>query len=59
MGSEMCIRDREDRLLVLPLQQHAVADAPRQRRREVERRLDRDVVDLGGQDLLQLSLIHI
>ena len=46
--------EREHRLLVLALQQHAVAEAPRQRRRELERRLDRDVVDLGGQDLLQV-----
>ena len=46
--------EREHRLLVLALQQHAVAEAARQRGRDLERRLDRDVVDLGGQDLLQV-----
>ena len=46
--------EREHRLLVLALQQHAVAEPARQRRRELERRLDRDVVDLRGQDLLQI-----
>ena len=46
--------EREDGLLVLALQQDAVAEPPRQRRRELERRLDRHVVDLRGQDLLQV-----
>ena len=46
--------EREHRLLVLALQQDAVAEPARQRRRELERRLDRDVVDLRGQDLLQV-----
>ena len=46
--------EREHRLLVLALQQDAVAEPSRQRRREVERRLDRHVVHLRGQDLLQV-----
>ena len=48
----------ENGLLVFALEQYAVADAARQRRREVERRLDRDVVHLRGQDLLQIVNRH-
>ena len=44
--------EREHRLLVLALEEQAVAEPARQRRGEFERRLDRDVVDLRGQDLL-------
>src|SRR6266540_3635905 len=50
--------EREHRLLILALEQHAVAEPPRQVRRELERRLDRDVVDLRGQDLLQIIDRH-
>ena len=46
--------EREHALLVLALQQHAIAEPARQRGRELERGLDGDVVDLGGQDLLQV-----
>jgi hypothetical protein len=46
--------EREDALLVLALQQHAVAEPARQRRCVLERRLDGDVVDPGGEDLLQI-----
>jgi hypothetical protein len=46
--------EREHGLLVLALEQHAVAEPPGERRRELERRLDGDVVDLRGQDLLQV-----
>ena len=46
--------EREDGLLVLALQQHAVAEPARQRGRELEGRLDRDVVDLRRENLLQV-----
>ncbi len=46
--------EREHRLLVLALEKDAVAEPSRQRRREIERRFDRHVVNLRGQDLLQV-----
>ena len=50
--------EREHRLLVLALEQHAVAQAMRQRHREVERGLDRDVVDLRVEDLAEIVDRH-
>jgi hypothetical protein len=46
--------ERDDGLLILALEQHAVAEAPRENRRRLERGFDGDVVDLRGQDLLQI-----
>ena len=46
--------EREHRLLVLALEQHAVAEPRGKRRGGLERRLDRDVVHLRGEDLLQV-----
>ena len=46
--------EAEDRLVVLALQQHGVADAPRQRRCDLELRLARHVVDARVQDPLQV-----
>ena len=46
--------DGEDRLLVLALEEDVVAGATRERGRGIERRLDRDVVHLRGEDLLEV-----
>ncbi len=51
--------EREHRLLVLALEQHVVAGAPRDRGRQLQRALDRHVVHLGGEDLLEvIGLLH-
>ena len=42
--------EREDRLEVFALEQHAVVEPRRQRGQGVERRADRDVVDARGED---------
>jgi hypothetical protein len=44
----------EDDLLVLTLEQHAASEALRKNRREIERRLDRNVVDFRGEDFLEV-----
>src|SRR5438477_462298 len=46
--------EREHRLLILALQQHRIAEPHRQRRGDLERRFDCDVVNLGRQDLLEI-----
>ena len=46
--------EREDWLEVLALQEQPVAEALRQERRLLERRLDRDVVDVRVEDRLQV-----
>jgi hypothetical protein len=50
--------EREDRLQVLALEQHRAAAAPRQARRRLQWRLDRDIVDARGQDFLDVALQH-
>ncbi len=50
--------EAEDRLQVLALEQHLVAEAARQPRRRVERRLARHVVDAAGQDVVQQRREH-
>ena len=47
--------EAEHRLGVLALEEDVVAEARRERRRSVERRLDGDVVDPRGEDLLQVA----
>ena len=46
--------EREHRLQVFPFQQHVVADAAREIRRHLKRRLDRHVVDAGAQNPLEI-----
>src|SRR5437762_13658722 len=50
--------EREDALLVFALQPETIAETFGQRRRELERGLDCDVVNLRGQDLLQIVDWH-
>ena len=50
--------EREHRLLILALQQHRIAEPHRQRRGNLERRFDCDVVNLGRQDLLEIVDRH-
>ena len=50
--------EREDRLQVLALEQDAVAEPPRQARRRLEWRLDRDVVDARLEDAFDVALLH-
>src|SRR5439155_6074392 len=45
--------EAEDRLLVFALEQHRVPEASGQPRREIERRLARDVVDAARQDVVE------
>ena len=47
--------EAEHRLQVLPLEQHLVAQAPRQVGGRVERGFDRHVVNAGAQDTLQVG----
>src|SRR5438552_18797848 len=50
--------EREDALLVFALQPDTIAETFGQRRRKLERGLDCDVVNLRGQDLLQIVDWH-
>src|SRR5687768_5845968 len=51
--------EREHRLQVLALEQHAVAQALRKPRREFEWSLDRDVVDAGRQDAFEVVVVAL
>jgi hypothetical protein len=50
--------EREHRLHVFALEQHGVADAPRQVGRKFERRFDRHVVHLRVEDLFEVVDVH-
>src|SRR5262249_9536376 len=46
--------EREDRLQILALEPHRIAEALRQPRHPIEWALDRHIIDAGGEDVLQL-----
>jgi len=50
--------EREHRLHVLALEQHAVADPCREIRREFEWRFDRHVIDAGVENSFQVVRVH-